>query len=341
MKLPYRTRSFLRLRQNKTMTSTPAWLPQWTPHSLAGNPFFYLHGDGSKAWLSANRQSQTRIFFPNSINVHLVEQIEDAQFVVIDDDFQPTDKTYQAILEQARQLRIPVLIGSAIEAANRVFLSSKETSKVSLNSQEIVNVDEDEDDDGYSRLTFDENTIKAIGVNKEATEYLHHQILLRDTIVRRFAEAKTSTNNRYNLEIVSFQHDELRVMVKDPPRIAGTRWKLDDVLSDYLAEAYTFVDRRTCIRQWDEAEFNKDYGTPYGEDEFKPADAVFTALYHFFCENKKAVEELLPSPRLHLAVEKGHVEDVRLFLKHGSDAKDYTTAPGRNGWARRGREVTR
>ncbi|RUP47201.1 hypothetical protein BC936DRAFT_146019 [Jimgerdemannia flammicorona] len=241
------------------MLSTSAWLPQWTPHSLAGNHFFYFRsgqGDDSKAWLPTDRQ--------------LVEKIEDSKFVVVDDDFQPTSKAYRDILERARELRIPVLTRSGIEAADRVFRASKETREVTsnLNSPEIVNVDEDQDDKERFRLTFAEHTIDAIGVNKKATEYLHHQILLRDPIVREFADKTSTINGRHS-----------RVKIdQDPPRIAGTRWKLDDVLSDYLAEAYSFVNRRTCIRNWNEDEFNDDYGTSYDEDDFQPADAVFTAL---------------------------------------------------------------
>lgn len=80
------------------------------------------------------------------------------------------------------------------------------------------------------------------------------------------------------------------MIVQDPPRIDGTRWKLEDVQHDYMIETWD-CDGKTWIHDWKPKDFNEDYGTP--SDKITPENAVHAALFAFYEENELFVKALL------------------------------------------------
>lgn len=112
------------------------------------------------------------------------------------------------------------------------------------------------------------------------------------------AQILQSSSSRISADGSWFNPDstEIKSIILDviPPRIVQTRWTLEDVRNDYMAEAWT-CKSRTWTWKWDEDEFNEDYAGS-GSDEFKPVDAVYAALWAFCRDNKLAVEGRLPHP---------------------------------------------
>ncbi|RUS21421.1 hypothetical protein BC937DRAFT_92756, partial [Endogone sp. FLAS-F59071] len=149
------------------------------------------------------------------------------------------------------------------------------------------------DEEKYLTLTFDENTI---GVDDSTDEKLKHEILLRDPIVRSFIEKHEVDQNRFSAILA---WSPLRYVVYC--EIGGctqayiteiemnTRWKISDVLEIYLSNAWFFsdTDAVTCIRDWDEDKFNKEYKREF--KAIKPSDAVNAALFIFYTANEDAV----------------------------------------------------
>ncbi|RUS34335.1 hypothetical protein BC938DRAFT_481120 [Jimgerdemannia flammicorona] len=260
------------------MSSSEIWLPRWTPHSLVGKQFYHLRSDVRpvKTWLSEDKQ--IRQYFPSSINITIVNGIEQAEFVVVDNEIKPTDHEYLTILQKARDRHIPILKTSDVELADRLFRAYvEETSQIST---QIFPVHEDHDSEGRFRLTFKQHTFKN---DEDTLEDMHHQVLLRDPIVRGFATwLDPNCRDRF-----------CKMTATSPLRIAHTRWKVTDVLNDYVNEAYTLQDR-TFVRQWDEEKFNDEFESFSGG--FKPTEAIRASLFMFFKAHEKTIRELLPPP---------------------------------------------
>lgn len=80
-----------------------------------------------------------------------------------------------------------------------------------------------------------------------------------------------------------------KLVVENPSRIRGTRWRIEDVRTDYIIEAWQKENGWTWRHEWDEEEFNEDYR---GGDGFKPADAVYAAMWIFFLDNQSVIFDL-------------------------------------------------
>jgi len=144
----------------------------------------------------------------------------------------------------------------------------------------------------YNSITFDNETVKYIKKNQDSSEDVYREILLRDPIVQDFVNIGDKRRNEL-----------LAMIVQDPPRIDGTRWKLEDVQHDYMIEAWESRDVKTWNRVWSPEDFNEDYKTP--SDKFDPVEAVHAALFTFFMENESSVRALL-APKVIPSVVESH-----------------------------------
>jgi len=217
--------------------------------------------------------------FPKTLDIILVDSTEQAEFFVVDDTIRPTDVEYSEILQKARKQQVPILTRSDVERAHDyTLMPPKQEIEDPVQFENVQ-----EDDDGH-RLTFDKNSVESLAKRKDATEILEHEILLRDPIVRWFVLSDEAYKEWNSTRDPMFDDN--------PRRVVGTRWKIDDVLTNYVSEAWQFLDASTCVWQWDEDKFNRDYATP--SDLFKPTDVVRAALFEFFDDNDEIIEELLP-----------------------------------------------
>ncbi|RUP47272.1 hypothetical protein BC936DRAFT_145917 [Jimgerdemannia flammicorona] len=267
------------------MSSSEIWLPRWTPHSLVGKRFYHLRSDVRpvKTWLSEDKQ--IRQYFPSSINITIVNGIEQAEFVVVDNEIKPTDHEYLTILQKARDRHIPILKTSDVEVcSNSLPAGPSKTSssfwRIACFMPMLKRPVKYHDSEGRFRLTFKQHTFKN---DEDTLEDMHHQVLLRDPIVRGFATwLDPNCRDRF-----------CKMTATSPLRIAHTRWKVTDVLNDYVNEAYTLQDR-TFVRQWDEEKFNDEFESFSGG--FKPTEAIRASLFMFFKAHEKTIRELLPPP---------------------------------------------
>ncbi|RUS29914.1 hypothetical protein BC938DRAFT_480076 [Jimgerdemannia flammicorona] len=165
-----------------------------------------------------------------------------------------------------------------VQRAHRLFHSFDElSSQIERN----FTVQEAYDSDGCFTLTFGKRDLKYMK-DPDGIELVYHEILLRDPIVRKFARSSNDYWERYRA-----------VIRTEPLRIVNTRWKIKNVLDDYLAEAWgNSATHGTFIREWDKDEFNKDYENP--SDTVKPTEAVRAALWVFYVTNEKSVKDRLP-----------------------------------------------
>ncbi|RUS23519.1 LOW QUALITY PROTEIN: hypothetical protein BC938DRAFT_475011 [Jimgerdemannia flammicorona] len=168
-----------------------------------------------------------------------------------------------------------------IFASKNIYHRSRRLRILSLggtvpgNNAPIVNVEkEDFDDMGRLRLTFSDETAKYIRDDEDAIEEVYREILLRDPIVRGFIEQGDDSSFPFN-RADSYPMDKLLSMIiKDPPRIAGTRWTIENVQNDYVTEAWESVDNKSWIPS----------------KEFTSADAARAALLIFYNENEASVK---------------------------------------------------
>ncbi|RUP47274.1 hypothetical protein BC936DRAFT_145919 [Jimgerdemannia flammicorona] len=266
------------------------WLPRSTPYLLKGKRFYHLRS-GNSATCSTRDEP---------LDAYLVNNIDQAGFVAVDDDVPPTDAAYQDVLRKARERNIPILKTSDLKLARQLFHGSTKTKLNDLfghprssESAKQFTVQEGRDTDGCPTLTFGENDIECRN-SDEGNELLDHEILLRDPIVRRFAQTLDDDWKHFR-----------EIIRTNPLRIVNTRWKIKDVLGDYRSNAWDFVGPTTCVREWDEAKFNEDFKTP--SDHVKPTKAVRAALFVFYITNEKSVKDRLPpasaSPSIESATE--------------------------------------
>ncbi|RUS15991.1 kinase-like domain-containing protein, partial [Endogone sp. FLAS-F59071] len=270
------------------------WIPSWTPSTLLGNSFFYLSLSLTEPLLECwDQESET--YFPETIKIVRAETIEQARFVLVDDAVPPDEEEYTNILNRAKALQLPILTVEDVKVVHHYFFVDQQFDKYkllkNLNTNPIgaVEVLEENIDERF-QLTFSE----VFNISKDSedlAEVQKHEVLLRDPIVRKFIREEPSADIFCNPDSTEIQ--SILVLNAVPPRIIGTRWTLEDVRNDYMAEAWACVRNRTWIWKWDEDEFNEDYAAS-GSDEFKPVDAVHAALWAFCRDNKFAVESRLP-----------------------------------------------
>ncbi|RUS22834.1 kinase-like domain-containing protein [Endogone sp. FLAS-F59071] len=262
-------------------TSLPlpdAWLPPWTPILLENGKYFHL-------------RTKDLPGFPEDVKKFLeehqtlsVQGIEQADFVVVDDNIKPTDETYVETLGKVLKLRKPIPVVTARIVKLAISKYDDYHQKCLDNSVDLLEIAQPTNFKVEENQTGD--TLKFMLLSniegEELYEAVYHEILLRDPNVRKFI--KNPCEDLEDLE---------NLVVKDPPRIRGTRWKVEDVLCDYVTEAWQMEKEWTWRWDWDPEEFNKDYKQG---DNFLPAKAVEAALLHFFKENRFKVERLLKQP---------------------------------------------
>ncbi|RUP42949.1 hypothetical protein BC936DRAFT_137851 [Jimgerdemannia flammicorona] len=253
-------------------SSSDIWLPSWTINTLGDRRFYHFEHSTQKSKSPLSRDAKD---FLASINTNKIDELDNAGFIVVDNyAIDPTDTEYLELLSNAEELQIPILSASDIEFVRRAhFDDVLQELEVTDNPTSIKNVEEEGESDEL-QLTFDGEC------SDVPIEELHHEILLRDPIVRGFVQ-----NPRKDLE-------SLVIQTPGPPRIVGTRWTIEDAQNDYIAEAWRSIDSKTWRRQWSPEEFNRDYMGPKGR---AATDVVYAALWMFFDENREAVESRIPS----------------------------------------------
>ncbi|RUS31514.1 hypothetical protein BC938DRAFT_477666 [Jimgerdemannia flammicorona] len=168
---------------NSSQFSANNWPGPWNPVSLPNRKYYRLRSTKPRTPSSEDAESSLL-----AIGTREVDEIKQADFIVVDDDIQPNDGAYASLLTYAERNHIAIVTVADIKHGIGIFpayiaalpeIRRQKSSPIKKPVQENWV-------DGQFGLIFGEEVVKYCKNNKNWAEAIQYEILLRDPIVREF-----------------------------------------------------------------------------------------------------------------------------------------------------------